>query len=477
MSEGPLETGSLLDGRYRIDAQVGRGGMGVVYRGTDLTLRRPVAIKVLQARAADDSTLARFLGEAQTLAQVEHRGLVPIYAVGRTGDFYYMVMKLLEGRTLAEVLKAGPLPPAEVGRVLVAVCDALGALHQAGLVHRDVKPANIMIGPDGRVTVMDLGIATASGMNEASLLAVGTPRYMAPEMLGTSEVDGRADVYSLGIIGYHALTGAVPFDGPTPMAVLFKHAHEALEPVRKRAPQVPKALAHAIEVALEKQPVRRYPTAQHFAVAIQEALQPKGSTGFWVAVGALVGMAGAMAVWLMQGPDPVVVADAAAPKPKFLRFDAEVPLDAARVQEADAMVLEAEDAGRRKPLRPNRPPAPGTEAPGTDAPGTDAPGTEAPLAPGTEGPRAPRTEGPRAPVTAAPGQVRVRITSTPPGATVKEGGAVLGTTPFVLERPVSGRSVVLTLSKAGYEPATTRVSLSKDGVVRVSLESAFELVP
>lgn len=458
MSEGPLETGSLLDGRYRIDAQVGRGGMGVVYRGTDLTLRRPVAIKVLSARAADDHTLARFLGEAQTLAQVEHRGLVPIYAVGRTGDFYYMVMKLLEGRTLAEVLKGGPLPPAEVGRILVAVCDALGALHHAGLVHRDVKPANIMIGPDGRVTVMDLGIATPSGVNEASLLAVGTPRYMAPEMLGTSEVDGRADVYSLGIIGYHALTGGVPFDGPTPMAVLFKHAHEALEPVRKRAPQVPKALAQAIEVALEKQPARRFPSAQHFAEAIQVALQPSGGWGFWVAVGALVGIAGAVAVWLLQAPEPVVLPDAAAPRPKYLRFDSEVPPDAAArdAMEPDAMVLEAEDAGRRKPPKQN-----GDRLP------PDRPPPDRPPVPVTA-----------APATAAPvASVSIRITSSPPGATVKEGGEVLGTTPFTLQRPASPRTLVVTLSKSGYEPATGRIGLSRDGVLRVSLESSFELVP
>jgi len=144
----PFQPGAILESRYRIDDEVGRGGMGVVYRGTDLTLSRPVAIKALRASDADGSVLSRFMREARSLARVEHTALVPVYAVGREAGVYYMVMKFVEGQTLSALLKsAGKLEADRVRRIVIEVCDALDALHRNGLIHRDIKPGNMMVGP------------------------------------------------------------------------------------------------------------------------------------------------------------------------------------------------------------------------------------------------------------------------------------------------------------------------------------------
>ena len=144
--DGPFALGTVLESRYRIDTEVGRGGMGIVYRGTDLTLKRPVAIKALRQVDADNTVLSRFLREARSLARVEHPGLVPVYAVGREDGTYYMVMKFVEGETLQSLLKrSGALDPRQIRRVLRETCEALGALHKHGLIHRDLKPGNIML--------------------------------------------------------------------------------------------------------------------------------------------------------------------------------------------------------------------------------------------------------------------------------------------------------------------------------------------
>ena len=229
----PFQPGTVLESRYRIDDEVGRGGMGVVYRGTDLTLSRPVAIKALRAGDSDSTVLSRFMREARSLARVEHVGVVPVYAVGREGGVYYMVMKFVEGRSLSAVLKdQAQLDEDKVRRLVSEVCDALAALHKSGLIHRDIKPGNIMVGSDGRMTVMDLGIVKSVDENtQTTSTALGTPKYMPPEMLTDQDVDGRADLYSLGVIAYQALVGDPPFDGPTPMAILYKQAHEAPEPL------------------------------------------------------------------------------------------------------------------------------------------------------------------------------------------------------------------------------------------------------
>ncbi|MGK0357964.1 MAG: serine/threonine protein kinase [Bradymonadia bacterium] len=465
-----LEPGSVLDSRYRIDALVGQGGMARVYRATDLTLRRSVAVKVAHASATGASTLTLFLNEAQALARVEHPGLVPVYAVGRAGELYYLAMKFIEGRTLADVLKTQKtLPPTKVAQILIAVCGALSALHHHGLVHRDVKPGNIMVGDDGKVTVMDLGIVqSANSSDTASTL--GTPRYMAPEMLSNTEIDGRADIYGLGVIGYHALTGSVPFDGPTPMAILSMHAHEPVEPLRNRAPQVPKALAAAIELALAKSPNARYPTAEAFAATIREAMRP---SRMWIwAVVALLVLAGIGTAVLLPsntiaGPDVGLVPIRA------LNDGRPVPYVPPSQGSGDS----AQPATRPGSVRSASPDtaAPRTAAPETqaDAPVTAAPVTAAPVT------AAPVTAAPvtAAPVTAAPVIVIVRILSSPLGATVKRGRVTLGKTPLVLERPAGTRGFSVQIAKPGYDPVSRSVSFKADRTLRATLKSGFELVP
>ena len=266
--EDPL-INQVLESRYRIDEEVGRGGMGVVYKGTDLTLQRPVAIKTIIHRQANEEGLNRFIKEARTLAQIENPRLVPVYAVGQDDGYHYIVMKFLEGETLAEKIKRDDtLSVSTVREIIRQVCEALNALHRKGLIHRDIKPANLMVAPDGQVTVMDLGIVKEVGEETSTqALAVGTPRYMAPEAIANRSIDARADLYSLGVIAYLALSGQHPFDGPTPMSVLFKQAHEQAIPIKDLVHQLPKNLAIAIEIALEKEPEFRFQSATEMADA------------------------------------------------------------------------------------------------------------------------------------------------------------------------------------------------------------------
>ncbi len=404
--------------------------MGVVYRGTDLTLKREVAIKALRASDADSTVLARFMREARSLASVEHPGLVQVYAVSREGGVYYLVMKFVEGRTLSAVLKAeGALAPNRVRQLVSDICDALGALHEAGLIHRDIKPGNVMVGSDERTTVMDLGIVKSVGEHtETTSGALGTPRYMPPEMLGDDPVDARADLYSLAVIAYQALTGDPPFDGPTPMAVLYKQAHEPPERLRKRAPGVPRNLAKAVERALEKRPDDRFEDAAAFAAAVQEdAVLPARTRRRWLPVAGVTAAAAAAAVvwWLASPPPPSPTSDAG----------------------GAVVVVVGGDSDKAKRLqdRPNRAPVPDASVPPDAAPAVQS--------------------------------VTIQVRSDPAGANVYAGSRRLGTTPFKLRRPQANRTLTLTLKRQGYSPKKLRVSLRASGAARARLEPIFELVP
>ena len=265
----------VLESRYRIDEEVGRGGMGIVYRGTDLTLSRPVAIKTISHRYAKDEQLTQFIREARTLAQIENPRLVPVYAVGHDEGYHYLVMKFLEGETLEDRLKReGRLPSEDVRGIVKQVCLALKTLHFKGLVHRDLKPANLMIAPDGTVTVMDLGIAKQMGESHQSTSSIaGTPKYMPPEAVDQKPLDARADLYSLGVIAFYALTGQPPFDGPTTMSILYQHAHQPPPELKTLVPNAPKNLISAIEISLEKNPEHRFQSADECAAAFSHQAQ------------------------------------------------------------------------------------------------------------------------------------------------------------------------------------------------------------
>ena len=274
--------------QYLVDAEIGRGGMAVVYRATDLRLNRRVAIKVLPPELAFNADVReRFLREAQTAAQLSHPGIVPIYTVDEREGIVYFVMALVDGESLAERLEREPrLPVSDARRVLAAVAEALAYAHTQGVVHRDVKPDNIMLDrATGRPMVTDFGIARAAqGDTRLTVtgVAIGTPAYMSPEQaLGERELDGRSDIYSLGVIGYRLLAGETPFKASNTPAMLVKHVSETPRPLTMLRPDTPAALAHAIARALAKKPEERWPDAATFRDAILDTRDPPPASPPW----------------------------------------------------------------------------------------------------------------------------------------------------------------------------------------------------
>ena len=265
---------------YLIENEIGRGGMAVVYRATDLRLHRTVAIKVLPPDVAFNSDVrVRFIREAQTAAQLNHPNIVPIYSVDEkdNGSIVYFVMSYVDGESLgARLAREGAWPIEQPVRVLSDVADALAYAHARGVVHRDIKPDNILIErASGRPMVTDFGIARATA-GDARLtvtgVAVGTPAYMSPEQaLGERELDGRSDLYSLAVVGYHMLVGETPFKAANTPAMLVKHVSERPRPVRERRPEVPAYLAVAIDRALAKRPEDRWSDAAEFRDALDAA--------------------------------------------------------------------------------------------------------------------------------------------------------------------------------------------------------------
>src|SRR5579883_3509962 len=254
----------VLAPTFELDREVGRGGMGIVYLARDRRLKRPVAIKVLPPELAFRSDIrSRFLREAETAAQLSHAHIVPIFTVDERGGLVYFVMAYVEGETLAQRLqREGRIQADESRRLLSQVASALAYAHSRGVIHRDIKPDNILLAADGgQVMVTDFGIARAVSTGNvdsrltATGVAIGTPAYMSPEQCaGDREIDGRSDLYSLGVVGYQMLTGTVPFTGSGTGALLVKHISERPVPVTTRAPDVPPWLGQVIMRLLEKQP-------------------------------------------------------------------------------------------------------------------------------------------------------------------------------------------------------------------------------
>ncbi len=276
-----------LAAHYELDCEIGRGGMGVVYRATDRRLKRQVAIKLLPPELAFRSEIKlRFNREAQTAAQLSHPNIVPIYTVDEQGGLVFFVMAYISGDNLAKRLhERGVLTIEETRKILREVADALAYAHDRGVVHRDIKPDNILLDAvTGRSMVTDFGIARAmDGSGDSRLtatgMAIGTPAYMSPEQAaGEREIDGRSDLYSLGILGYQMLTGEPPFTAGSTPAMLVKHISERPIPVSQRRSDVPTDLARAVMMLLEKDPANRFPTAASLVAALDSretsAVQP-----------------------------------------------------------------------------------------------------------------------------------------------------------------------------------------------------------
>lgn len=276
-------------GKYEIRAEVGRGGMGTVYLAHDPLLQRRVALKVLAPHLAGEPDLIeRFLREARAAARLKHPNIVTIYDVGQEGSTYYFVMEYVDGPSLARALaQRGPMSPGGALRLLRPLASALDYAHGQGLVHRDVKPGNILLDPRGEPALGDFGIARAAQDSRLTTTGtlVGTPEYMSPEQARGDEVDHRTDLYSLAIVAYEMLGGRSPFAGTTPHGVLYRQVHEAPPPLRQPRPgdpAWPAAVDGVLQKALAKEPGQRYETAGAFVEALARALgaaQPAAGQG------------------------------------------------------------------------------------------------------------------------------------------------------------------------------------------------------
>jgi tRNA A-37 threonylcarbamoyl transferase component Bud32 len=267
-------------GQYELLALIGKGGMARVYKSIQLDLERYVAVKLLHPSvAADEEFQTRFRGEAKAAASLRHPHIVQIFDFGHQDEFYYMVMELIDGPTLRDELQRfkaldETLPFGEVQRVVGEVSEALDYAHDRRIIHRDVKPANILLTPEGQVVLSDFGLAYIIESPRQTITGfVGTPEYMSPEQSQGLSVDGRTDVYSLGVVIYEMLTGRVPFTAETPMAVVMKHISEPLPPPRSVNPDIPENVEHVLLKAMSKDPRGRYGRAGELSRALAEAFE------------------------------------------------------------------------------------------------------------------------------------------------------------------------------------------------------------
>jgi len=325
---------SGLDDEYEILEELGRGGMGIVYRARERQLEREVAIKVLPFTLAFDRELVeRFLREARTAAALEHTNIVPIYRVGRRGDVIFFVMKLLRGQSLSDRLRDfGRISAAETRQVLIETASALGYAHRRGVVHRDVKPDNLRHDEDGRCVVTDFGIARSAGSSRLTTtgMSVGTPKYMSPEQARAKEVDGRSDIYSLGIVAYECIAGHTPFDGGDALGILMKHIQQAL-PRPALNDEQDWALYTVIERMLAKHPQDRFRDADELIATLggQQMVLTTGQQRRWSTSPAPISAQASNATTIAmpsrafgggtdEGPQPSAALDAA--------FDASIQL-------------------------------------------------------------------------------------------------------------------------------------------------------
>ena len=256
--------GAVLDGRYRVDGMIATGGMSAVYRGLDLRLDRPVALKVMDSRyAGDQQFLTRFQREARAVARLKDPGLVSVYDQGLDGQHPFLVMELVEGGTLRELLRErGPMPPHAVAAVLAPVLGGLAVAHRAGLVHRDIKPENVLISDDGEVKIADFGLVRA--MAEAKITStsviLGTAAYLSPEQVSTGDAGPRSDVYAVGVLAYELLTGNTPFNGDNALSVAYQRMDHDVPPPSAAIAGVPAQFDDLVAMrdgARPRRPVRR----------------------------------------------------------------------------------------------------------------------------------------------------------------------------------------------------------------------------
>ena len=274
-----LKEGMFIQDRYEIISKIGSGGMADVYKAKDHTLNRFVAVKVLKPEfRKDKGFITKFRVEAQSAAGLAHPNIVNVYDVGEDNGISFIVMELVEGITLKEYIeKKGRLAVREATSIAIQVSMGLQAAHNNGIVHRDVKPQNIIISTDGKVKVTDFGIARVATSNTISSNVMGSVHYSSPEQARGGYSDYKSDIYSLGITMYEMLTGHVPFDGDTTVAIALKHLQEEIQSPRKYVPELPKSTVQIIYKCTQKSPDRRYSDMEELISDLKESLvNPEG---------------------------------------------------------------------------------------------------------------------------------------------------------------------------------------------------------
>jgi len=326
IERGPIPPGTLLAGRYEILQLLGEGGMGAVYKARDLELERLVAVKLIRPDlASHPEILRRFKQELILARDVTHRNVVRIFDLGQSEGIKFITMEYVEGRDLRVLLKEkGKFAPAEAVSIMTQICRALEAAHEAGVVHRDLKPQNILLDAKDRVYVMDFGIAHSletPGMTQTGVL-MGTPEYMSPEQAKGMKVDARSDLFALGIIFYEMLTGISPYKADTAMATLLKRTQERARPPIELEPAIPKALNDVVLKCLQIEPQNRYSSAQEIARDLEawqstgKIAAPGGVSGVapgywkWAAVGLAVLLVVALVTFRLKGPSKPLAAHA-----------------------------------------------------------------------------------------------------------------------------------------------------------------------
>jgi len=452
----------LVEGKYKVERMLGKGGMGAVFLAHDLTLEREVAIKVLPPDISmDEHIVKRFQQEAKTSAKLDHTNIIPIYRVESEGGLNYFVMKYIAGTSLEDVLDQKQSPPLTIEyiqRVLWEAACALGHAHQRGVVHRDVKPANIMFDHDGRVMLTDFGISkalqAATGFTGTGMI-IGTPHYMAPEQAKGATVDGRADQYSLGVVAYRMMTAELPYTGDSVHTILYKHIFEEIPSARAKRGDAPEFLTRAISRALSKEPAQRFDTMEDFATAVwpeQPVTAPK---------------AGASKSHRRPPPRPQRTASADAPTEVTSAPTTPIPRTGMKIPAGKkkrsgvgilvgALVAAAAGVGGYLTLG-NK-----SEAPPAPPPAAVVP-AQPPPPPSRRGGDTRRQNPPPAPPAAAE-QGFITVNSIPPGEVFIDGRDV-GPTP-VVEFTVSPGRHSIRVERAGYKTRSETVDVPPNGPVR-----------
>ena len=450
----------LVEGKYKIERLLGKGGMGAVFLAHDLTLEREVAIKVLPPDISlDEQIVKRFQQEAKTSAKLDHTNIIPIYRVESEGGLNYFVMKYIAGTSLEDVLdQRQPLTIDYVQRVLWEAACALGHAHQRGVVHRDVKPANIMFDHDGRVMLTDFGISkalqAASGFTGTGMI-IGTPHYMAPEQAKGGTVDGRADEYSLAVVGYRMITGELPYTGDSVHTILYKHIFEEVPSAAAKRSDAPPFLTAAISRALSKEADQRFATMEEFATAV------------WPEQPVAVPKAGSAAKSQRRPPPRqarTATPDAptevtSAPTTPIPRGGMKIPAEKKKRSSigmvVGAVVVVAAGVGGYFALGKKQASAP---------PGAPVAAPVETIRVATPPPASRRATPPPAPPPAAAARGSITINSEPPG-TVFIDGRDVGSVP-VIEEPVSVGRHTIRVERPGYKTKTETLDVPANNPVR-----------